>query len=125
MRKRLKISKPNTFKFENQKLNIKIPKSLEIVWGMLKPKKITGHIAKIIVCCFYSPPQRKKNSKLVDHMTETINELYQVHPSAGIIIAGNRNGMEMADLVSIDPSLKQVVKLPTRGQNILDVVMSL
>ena len=42
--------------FHLSKLNIKIPKSLEIVWGMLKPKKITGHIAKIIVCCFYSPP---------------------------------------------------------------------
>ena len=48
--------------FSLSKLNIPIPRSLEVVWGLLKPKVITGKIIVIIVCCFYSPPRSKKNS---------------------------------------------------------------
>ena len=42
------------------KLNINIPKSLEVVWGLLKPNIVTGKISVIIACCFYSPPKSRK-----------------------------------------------------------------
>ena len=113
----------NTEHFQISKLNIQIPKPLEIVWGLLKPKKPIGRINKIIVCSFYSPPWLYKNAKLVDHMTETLQSLLRIHTGAGIIISGDRNIMEISALVSIDPSLRQVVKLPTRGPNVLDVVL--
>ena len=41
-----------TEKFVISKLNIPIPKSVEVVWGLLKPKVITGKITTIIACCF-------------------------------------------------------------------------
>ena len=62
-------------KFLISKLNIATPGSVEIVWGMLKPRTITGRISKIIVCCFYSPPRSKKNSVLLSHLTTTLQYL--------------------------------------------------
>ena len=43
--------------------------SLEVCWGILKPKKPTGHIKCIIVCAFYLPPNSRKKSALVEHIS--------------------------------------------------------
>ena len=37
-----------TKNFTISKLNVMIPKSIEAVWGLLKPKIVTGKISKII-----------------------------------------------------------------------------
>ena len=42
-------------KFSITKLNVSIPRGLEVVRVILKPKLINGRITKIISCCFYSP----------------------------------------------------------------------
>jgi hypothetical protein len=39
-------------KFTISKLNISIPRSVEVVWGLLRPKFPSGKITTIIVCCF-------------------------------------------------------------------------
>jgi hypothetical protein len=36
-------------KFNISKLNIPLPRSVEVVWGLLKPKIVTGNISTIIV----------------------------------------------------------------------------
>ena len=41
-----------TNKFAITKLNIAITRSVEVVWGRLKPKVVTGKITTISVCCF-------------------------------------------------------------------------
>ena len=43
-------------RFSLSKLNVPNPHNLEVSWGLLKPKKVTGSISKIICCAFYSPP---------------------------------------------------------------------
>ena len=92
--------------------------------GLLKPKLVTGNISTIIVCCFYSPPKSRKNSVMIDHLTVTLQSLLQSHPDAGVILSGDRNSMEISALLSIDPSLRQIVTQPTRGRNILDVIVT-
>ena len=47
-------------KFHISKLNITIPKPLEIVWALLRPVVPKGEIRKIILCSFYSPPNKKE-----------------------------------------------------------------
>ena len=106
------------------KLNIPIPKSVEVVWGLLKPKIITGKISVIIVCCFYSPPKSRKNRALLEHVTHTVQELRAAHPQAGVVISGDRNNIDMGELLQIDSSLRQVVNNPTRGYKILDVILT-
>ena len=45
-------------------------------------------------------------------------------PKAGILISGDRNDLRIDRLLSVDKSLKQLVKNPTRGPNILTVLCS-
>ena len=111
-------------RFTVSKLNIPFPKSVEVVWGLLKPKVITGNITAIIVCCFYSPPRSRKNSELIDHITVTLQSLMNIHNNAGIIVSGDRNDMDMSSLLSIDPTLRQTVLVPTRGPKTLDVIVT-
>ena len=111
-------------KFTISKLNIPLPKSVEVVWGLLRPKVVTGKIVTIIVCCFYSPPRSRKNSALVDHLTVTLHSLLSIHSNAGVIISGDRNSIDAQTLLSIDPALRQIVKVPTRGLKTLDVIVS-
>ena len=111
-------------KFNISKLNIPLPRSVEVVWGLLKPKVAIGSISTIIVCCFYSPPRSKKNRVLIDHLTVTLQSLLNTHPNAGVIISGDRNSIDISSLLSIDPSLRQTVRQGTRGLNILDVIVT-
>ena len=113
-----------TENFTISKLNIGIPKSLEVVWGLLRPKVVTGNISKIIVCSFYSPPRSRKNNALIDHLTETLQFLLRTHGAAGVIMSGDRNSIEVSTLLSIDPALQQIVKIPTRGLRTLDVIIT-
>ena len=110
--------------FSITKLNVSIPKSLEVVWGLVRTKIPNTRISTIIACCFYSPPRSKKNAVLIDHITITLQALLQTHSNAGIIISGDRNNIEIPVLESIDPSLKQIVTQPTRGSRILDVIVT-
>ena len=113
-----------TKNFTLSKLNILIPKSLEVVWGLLKPKVVTGKISKMIVCSFYSPPRSRKNNTLVDHLTVTLHNLLKIHSTAGVIISGDRNSIDVSTLLSIDPALQNLVKVPTRGLRTLDVIVT-
>ena len=91
--------------FSISKLNIPLPRSVEVVWGLLKPKIVTGKVNIIIVCCFYSPPRSRKNQVLIDHLTVTLQSLLAVHVNAGVIISGDRNSIDISTLLSIDPSV--------------------
>ena len=111
-------------KFTISKLNIAKPKSVEVVWGLLKPKTASGKFSTIIVCCFYSPPRSRKNSILIDHITATLQSLFNIHTNPGVIISGDRNDIDIPTLLSIDLSLHQTVRLPTRGLKILYVIVT-
>ena len=111
----------NLRRFTLSKLNIHVPKGVEAVWGLVKPKEV-GKIAAIIVCSFYSPPDKNRNIKLIDHITASLQSLLNIHKYAGIIISGDRNNIDINSLLATDPSLKQIVSLPTHGQKILDVI---
>ena len=115
----------NTERFSISKLNIHIPKCLEVVWGIMKPVNITGKITKIITCCFYCPPKSTRKTALIDHLTFNLQSLLNTFPNAGIIISGDRNDLSIGRLLSVDASLRQIVNNGTRGpDNILDVVLT-
>ena len=46
----------NIEKFSLEKIHVVIPHNLEVVWGLMRPKKTTSKIREIIVGAFYSPP---------------------------------------------------------------------
>ena len=111
-------------KFSLTKLSIAIPKSIEIVWGLLQ-SKLEGILpCKIIAISFYSPPNSKKNPLLLDHISTNLHHLRTIHHKAGIIIAGDRNNLKIEQLLSVDNSLKQIVTLPTINGKTLDIIVT-
>ena len=111
----------NLANFTLSKLNVHIPKQVEAVWGLLKPKSHGKH-SSLVVCCFYSPPNMKRNTNLVNHLMINIHSLLNIHKGAGVILCGDRNNIEIPTLVAIDPSLRQIVSQPTYELKTLDVM---
>ena len=74
----------NLRKFSVEKIMITVPKNLEVVWGLLKAKAQCTKFKKIIVCSFYSPPSKKRNSKMADHIVSTLH----ICCTQDILIAG-------------------------------------
>ena len=112
-------------RFKVTKLNINIPKPLEVVWCLLQPKTLLGGgVSKIILCSFYSPPNSRKKSALIDHLAITVNSLKIIHPKASFIIAGDKNDLNEVEICSICPSFRQIVQKPTRKKKTLTVVIT-
>ena len=76
----------NLEKYSCQRLPIYIPHNLEIVWALLQPKSQNAKFKKIIVCSFYSPPNKRRNSKMADHIVGTLQILACKYPGAPIMI---------------------------------------
>ena len=110
--------------FHVSKLNIEIPKPLEVVWGLMRPKVVFGGISKIVVCSFYSPPSSRKKSALIEHLSITINKLKVIHPNANFIIAGDKNDLNEKQITTISPAFRQIVLKPTRKNKTLTVVIT-
>ena len=111
-------------RFSLSKFSVPNPHKIEVTWGLLRPKVVTGKISKIICCAFYSPPYSKKKTKLIDHLSSTLQDLLLDHPGAAIVIAGDRNDLSVGRILSIESSLQQIVSAPTHGRKILDVVFT-
>ena len=114
----------NPNKFNVSKLNISIPKPLEIVWGILRPVDPTGEIRKIILCSFYSPPNSRKNNALIDHISVTYNSLKMQHPDAGTLICGDKNSLDENKILALDPNFSQIVSQNTRKNKILSIIIT-
>ena len=111
-------------KFSVSKLNIHIPKPLEVVWALLRPNTPTGDVRNIILCSFYSPPNSKKNRELVDHITETYNCLKVQHPKAATMMSGDKNSLDIKHILSLNPNFRQSVTRNTRKDKILTILIS-
>ena len=92
----------NATKFTAKKLDIFVPGSVDVVWSIIRPKKVTRQTTfkDFIVAGFYSPPGKGKNSALQDHLTTTANSLLSRFPKAGLIIGGDRNCMNISPVIN-------------------------
>ena len=97
-------------RFTLSKLNILVPKPLEACFALVKPKNPTGKSNKYIFCSFYSPPRSRSNNKLSEFLAATLGTLRTEHPGARVILGGDVNDMRLGLLLSLDPTLRQVVQ---------------
>ena len=111
-------------KFSLEKIDVTIPRSVEVVYGLLRPKQITNGLSEIIVVAFYSPPKSRKKAQLMDHIIATCQRLLTKYPKAGIVIGGDRNEMSISPLLTGLPRLRQLVTKPTCNGKILDVLLT-
>ena len=110
--------------FTLEKIDLIIPKSIEVVYGLVRPKKPGTKIKEIIAVAFYSPPKSKKKTQLIDHIISTCQSLLTKYPRAGLIIGGDKNDMSISPLLVGLPRLKQIVTQPTCNGKVLDVILT-
>ena len=65
----------NSSKFRCKKLSVSVPKDLEVIWALAKPKTAKPLFKTFILCSFYSPPDKQKNSKLCTKYTYFTNKM--------------------------------------------------
>ena len=112
-------------KFSLEKIEISIPHSLEICWGLLRPKtENQKEITEIIVVSFYSPPKSRKKAKLLDHLITTFNILLTKYPRAGVVIGADKNDLNISSLLMGIPRVKQIVTQNTYKDKILDIIIT-
>ena len=94
-----------------------------MVWVRFKslPRPLSG----IIVGVVYNPPDTsaQEESELVSYIIHTLDQVCTAHPDCGIVILGDFNKLNIDDVLA-NYGLKQVVQDPTRGGNILDLIVT-
>ena len=113
----------NQKKISCEKLNIPIPNGLEVIWGLVRPKNSQVKNMKIIACSFYSPPDKKKNSKMADHIASTLHMLSARYPDSVIILGADKNDMDISPILNCGLKLRQIVDQNTRKNKILNVII--
>ncbi|EDO43665.1 predicted protein, partial [Nematostella vectensis] len=72
----------------------------------------------------YHPPNPVYDAaELLDFMSDTCDQILLENPNAKIIIAGDINQLNISEFTR-QPALHQMVKVPTRGERILDVFLT-
>jgi hypothetical protein len=88
--------------------------SLEVCWGIFKPKKPTGHIKCLIVCAFYLPPSSRKKSALVEHINLNYFSLKSQYPSSAFVCGGDKNDLTFSSSSTLTPAFAKLSpNLPT------------
>ena len=97
--------------------HINIPWGVEAVWCLLTPKITTNDskIQKIAVCSFYSKPNSRKKSLLLDHISEAYHWLKTKYPKGlHFVIGADSNDLKLDNILSLDKNFVQMVRKPTR-----------
>ena len=124
----------NNKKFYVQNLTntvVQIPWGVEAVWCVLTPKNIThdSKIQKIACCAIYSKPHSNRKTLLLDHISDAYNILSTKYGRGlHFCFAGDTNDLKLDSILSLSPSLIQIVKTWTRMNppRILDpIIMTL
>ena len=79
---------------------------------------------EMIVAAFYSPPKSKKNPQLLDHLLSNSLYLLSKYPSAGLVLGGDKNDLNITSLLNGIPKLSQIVTLPTYNAKVLDIILT-
>ena len=112
----------------NQSL-VTIPWGVEATWCLITPKNVTNSsvVRKIAVCSFYSKPGSRRKSLLLDHISEAYHLLSaKYNDGLFFLICGDKNELNVQQILSLGNNLKQCVQLPTRlnPPQVLDVIIT-
>ena len=97
----------------------------EIIWLSIRPPWLPRNISNIILAVLYYPPKTLASARddLIKHIIHTTQQLQSKYINAGIIITGDYNTLPEKEIATA-LKLKQVVKIPTRGNNTLDKILT-
>ena len=102
-------------------LNLESP-TLEVMWVHVRPPRLPRGFPCIVTATTYHPPSAD-DSELLEYISLTLTCIEGNFPGCGIIIAGDFNQLNVRYLCR-NFNLKQLVRVPTRGRNTLDLIIT-
>ena len=96
--------------------------SFEALWLKLRPTLLPRGFSCIVLGIIYHPPNNN-NPGILDYPWQRLLSIESRFPNSGLLIVGDFNRLNTKRLQnSFD--LRQIVKFPTRGDKILDLVLT-
>ena len=95
---------------------------LEVLWVYIRPKRLPRGIPCIVTGIVYHPPSADDNI-MVDYLSSTFMSIEGLYPGCGIFLTGDFNRLNINRLLA-QFSMKKLVRVPTRGDNILDLIIT-
>ena len=104
---------------------IDIPHGIEAVWAIVEPKENSKLLKKLCIGVIYIAPRSKFKSETIQHIIETIHVIRAKHNNEiNYCIFGDFNKVPVDDVIDAYGVLQQVVKVPTRKDEILDLILT-
>ena len=97
----------------------------EVIWLQLKPARTPRPFSCILLVGVYYPPGQtvEAEKEMLDYLLHGLDLFLRDYPSAGMIIAGDFNKLNLSSLCR-QFNLRKSVKAPTRGRNVLDQILT-
>ena len=109
------------------KLDMNVPEHIECLWISLRPNWLPRAISNIIVAGIYYPGSNSiyapNQEDILLHITDTVHKLQKKYANPLFVLMGDFNDMCVKDICD-SCSLNQVVKIPTRKDSILDLILT-
>ena len=109
------------------RLNIQIPDNLECIWVTVRPGWLPRSVSNIVICGVYYPGSNSvyspKQEALIFHITTSVQYLKRKYVNPLFFIMGDFNDLPI-DSISAVCEFKQVVKVITRGEATLDLILT-
>ena len=109
------------------KLDINIPSHLEVMYVSIRPCSLPRSVSNIVLCAVYYPGSKSQyappQEDIIMHLIESIQFFYENYTNPLIMLLGDFNDLNIIDICETC-LLQQVVKVPTRKNAILDLIMT-
>ena len=108
-------------------IDIKVPEHIETLWVNIRPKWLPRSISNIVVVSVYYPGSNSiyapNQEDIILHIKESVHNLYNKYAKPLFVIMGDFNDLKINGICGAC-ALKQVVKVPTRNEAILDLILT-
>ena len=106
-----------------------VPSGLEVLWASARPRWLPRQISTLVICAVYLPTKSTTQTvqQLTDHLTTSLMLLTKKYANPLFMIMGDFNPTSTpfkAASLTKPCKLKQVVNVPTRGNNTLDYIFT-
>ena len=109
------------------KLSVKVPEHFECLWVTVRPKWLPRTISNIIVCSIYYPGSGSKyappQEDFVLYLSESVQRFRNRYSSPLFLLMGDFNDLNIDEICEIC-RFHQVVKVPTRKEATLDLILT-
>ena len=96
----------------------------EILWVQLRPTRVPRGYSCLVMAIVYHPDtSAANNDNIRDHLFSSLTLAESMYPNCAFIVCGDFNRLNVQSIMNLF-RLKQIVKVPTRKNAILDLILT-